>query len=65
VASEAGLLFDPADESSIAGAVESVLVSPDLAGNLRDRGLAHAAEFNWRRSAEGTLAVLRQAAQER
>jgi glycosyltransferase involved in cell wall biosynthesis len=65
VASEAGLLFDPAEPSSIARAIESVLVSPSLAGDLRDRGLARAAEFNWRRSAERTLEVLRQAALER
>ena len=64
VAGDAALLFHPEDESSIAAAIETVLTSPSRARELRERGLARAARFQWRRSAEQTLEVLRLAAQE-
>jgi alpha-1,3-rhamnosyl/mannosyltransferase len=64
VAGDAAVLFAPADVSSIAAAIESVLTSTSRARDLRERGLARAAGFHWRRSAEQTLEVLRLAAQE-
>ena len=65
VAGGAAQLFEPLDPLSIAAAIEAVLCSPERAGRLRLRGLARASEFNWKKTAERTIEVLRMAAQER
>jgi glycosyltransferase involved in cell wall biosynthesis len=53
------VLVDPLDPEAIAAGVESVLGDAARAAELRERGLARAAEFSWRRTAEETLAVYR------
>lgn len=62
LAGEAALLIDPGDEAAIAGALRQVLEDQDLAAELRQRGLAHAARFSWQQAAEKTLAVYEAAA---
>jgi glycosyltransferase involved in cell wall biosynthesis len=61
VAGEAALLFDPRDPGAIAAAVGSLLDDPGLAERLASAGRERAAGFTWRRAAEGTLAVYREA----
>jgi glycosyltransferase involved in cell wall biosynthesis len=61
VAGDAALLFDPQRPSEIATAVTSLLRDPELADDLASRGRARAAEFTWRRAAEGTLTTFERA----
>jgi glycosyltransferase involved in cell wall biosynthesis len=56
VAGDAALVFDPRRPSEIAGAVTRILSDDALALKLSERGRARAAEFTWKRAAEGTLA---------
>jgi glycosyltransferase involved in cell wall biosynthesis len=58
VVGDAGLLCDPCDPGAIALAVERVLGEPGLADELRTRGLARAASFDWAKTAAGFAAVL-------
>ncbi|MCB0881102.1 MAG: glycosyltransferase family 4 protein [Thermoleophilia bacterium] len=60
VVGDAGLLVDPDDEASIASAIESVLSSPALAADLRQRGLERAREFTWAHAAARTAEQYRQ-----
>jgi glycosyltransferase involved in cell wall biosynthesis len=62
VAGDAGLLFDPYQEDSIAAAVRSIITENDLRQRLADRGLARSKEFSWSKTAARTLEVLRSAA---
>ena len=55
VAGDAALLFDPRDESAIAGALRRLLDDYALHEQLRTRGLARVAEFTWERTARLTL----------
>lgn len=59
VVGEAGLLVNPDDVESIAGALTRVLTEGSLQARMRERGLVQAARFNWLRSAQETLAVYR------
>jgi glycosyltransferase involved in cell wall biosynthesis len=53
----------PEDDSAAwASALERILTSPAHAATLRERGLARAREFTWRRTAEATYAVYRECA---
>lgn len=52
VCGDAAAFCEPGDPGDIARAVTAVLDTPDLAARLRDRGLARAADTNWRRAAE-------------
>jgi glycosyltransferase involved in cell wall biosynthesis len=54
VAGEAALLVDPYDVEAIAEAMRRVLEEPELAAELRERGLKRAAEFTWERTARET-----------
>ncbi|HVR04534.1 MAG TPA: glycosyltransferase family 1 protein [Solirubrobacteraceae bacterium] len=56
VAGDAALLFDPRDERAIAQAIERLLGEPQLARELRARGVVRAREFTWARTARLTLA---------
>jgi glycosyltransferase involved in cell wall biosynthesis len=59
VANEAAVLVDPLDDDAIAaGLVEAI----DRADELRERGLKRAGEFDWRRVAQETVEVYREAA---
>jgi len=62
VAGDAALMFDPADLTALIAALRRVLADADLCAALIARGTARAQQFTWRRTAEITLAVLRDAA---
>jgi glycosyltransferase involved in cell wall biosynthesis len=51
-AGEAGLVFDPGDQASIAGAVRTLLGDEAVRLRLRDAGLERARKFSWQRTAE-------------
>jgi len=57
VVGEAGLLVNPDSDEEIAAALHRVLTDPDLASDMRQKGLTQAGKFSWRRAAEETLAV--------
>jgi glycosyltransferase involved in cell wall biosynthesis len=60
VVGDAAFLVDPDDSRAMGGAILSLMLQPDHAALLRDRGLARAREFSWQRTAEATLAVYEQ-----
>lgn len=60
-AGDAALLVDPTDVNALAAALARVLIEPGLAADLRARGFAQAARFNWERTAAETLSIYRQA----
>ncbi len=55
VGGDAALYFDPHDLSSIAGAITQAVTSPELLGDLAQRGYARAALYSWEKVARGTL----------
>jgi glycosyltransferase involved in cell wall biosynthesis len=57
IAGEAALTVDPEDVEAIADGLWRILTDGDLAGQLRQKGLARAAEFSWERAARETLQV--------
>jgi glycosyltransferase involved in cell wall biosynthesis len=59
VAGDAALLFDPRDETALATALARLLNEPELAGELRARGLQQAHQFTWEQTARLTLASYR------
>lgn len=60
VVGDGGLLVEPEPEA-LAEAMVDVLNSPERAADLRRRGLARAAQFSWRRTAELTRDAYRAA----
>lgn len=56
---DAGIVVDPTNTEEIAEQLRSVLSSPELQTQLRERGIERAATFTWERSANETLAVYR------
>ena len=62
VAGGAALLADPERPEAIAEAIRQVLEDDTLAGQLRARGSARAAEFTWERTARVTIAAYQYAA---
>jgi glycosyltransferase involved in cell wall biosynthesis len=54
---DGGLLVDPTDVGALAEAMQAVLSGEELRKSLRARGLAQAARFSWRRTADETVAV--------
>lgn len=59
VAGGAALLVDPHNPGSIAAALSRVMQDPDLAAELRQLGLARAAQLDWRAFAAANLALYR------
>jgi glycosyltransferase involved in cell wall biosynthesis len=57
VGGEAALYVDPHDPSDIAQKVLQAAEDSMLRGSLISKGIARAAEFTWRRTAQATLAV--------
>lgn len=57
VADGAAILVDPLSVDAIASGLRDVLTNQDLRDDLSKHGLARAAQFSWRRAAEGTHAV--------
>jgi len=62
---DAALAFDPTDEAAMADAIRRVLEDEALARDLVERGRRNVARFSWRRTAEKTLDVLKEAATRR
>jgi glycosyltransferase involved in cell wall biosynthesis len=62
VGGDAALFFPPHDADALAGAMESLLQSQSLAEQMRQRGLARAHQFTWRRTAEQTADIYREVA---
>jgi glycosyltransferase involved in cell wall biosynthesis len=58
---DSGLTFDPSSVEELAVAIDLLLEDDALRASLRAAGLARAARFTWRRSAEATAAVYRAA----
>jgi glycosyltransferase involved in cell wall biosynthesis len=61
VAGDAALLFDPRDESAIAGAITRLLRDAQLVGSLRERGRERVRQFTWERTARATIDSYRRA----
>lgn len=57
VGGDAALYFTPGNDSELAECLSSVLLSPALAQDLRERGFQRAAQFTWRKHALETIAV--------
>lgn len=53
----AGFLVPPDDARQMAGAILATLNQPEMAQELREKGLERAAEFSWTRTAIRTLGV--------
>lgn len=64
VVGDAGLLVRPGDPEALAEAMARVLGDPDVAADLRRRGLERAKRFTWEETAARTLAVYRAVAAE-
>ncbi|MEO5336391.1 MAG: glycosyltransferase family 4 protein [Magnetospirillum sp. WYHS-4] len=62
VAGEAALYFDPHDAAAMAEVLNRILGSESLRAELSAKSLAQAVRYSWDRTADATLAVLRQAA---
>jgi glycosyltransferase involved in cell wall biosynthesis len=57
IVGDGGILVDPVDVGELAEAMHAVLTGEGLRTGLRARGLAQAARFSWRRTADETVAV--------
>jgi glycosyltransferase involved in cell wall biosynthesis len=57
VLGDAALRLPSCDPESIAAAIRRMVEEPRLAATLRERGLRHAAEFTWERTAAETRAA--------
>lgn len=62
IGEDAALYVDPRDPAELAAKIRSIVQNPGLRRELSARGLARAAFFNWKRTAEDTLSGLTQAA---
>jgi glycosyltransferase involved in cell wall biosynthesis len=62
VIGDAALVVDPESVEGMARALGELAGSGELAGRMRERGLANAARFDWGRTAEQVEAVYRKAA---
>lgn len=60
VTGDAAYLVAPGDSRAMGGAILSLLMQPEHAATMRNRGLARARDFSWRATAEGTLAAYEQ-----
>lgn len=61
VAGDAAILVDPTDTEGLAGQITKALSDRKLAATLVERGLKQSARFTWRRAAEETTQVYREA----
>ena len=57
VGGDAALYFTPGSDSELAECLHSILMNPEVATDLRTRGIARAAQFTWRKHATETVAV--------
>ena len=61
VVADAGILIEPADVAGLAGAFESVLTAPGLAGRMREAGIARSRQFSWPESARALIRAYEEA----
>ena len=61
VTGDAAILIDPTDVDALAAALVRLLNDADLRAHLSAAGVRQAAQFSWRRCAEETVAVYREA----
>jgi len=61
LAGAAAFQVDPGDPRRLAAAVIALCVEEDLHAQMRERGLARAAQFTWEKTARETLAAYQQA----
>ena len=61
VVGDAGILVDATDPDDIADGIERVVLSDDVAADLRKRGLERARQFTWDRCAQLTVAAYHEA----
>ncbi len=59
VTGSAALLVDPEDEEALAAAMRRILKEPEIAQELREKGLKRASLFSWKKTAVQTLQVYR------
>jgi glycosyltransferase involved in cell wall biosynthesis len=57
VTGDAAFLVPPDDARHMAGSIIASLIQEDVAANLRQKGLARAAQFSWARTASETMQV--------
>jgi len=57
VVADCALMVDPTDEAAVTAALATLLAGGSEVAGRATRGIARAAEFTWRRTAEATLAV--------
>ncbi len=62
VVGDAGCLLPPDDPLAWAQAIAAIDARPGKANDMRERGIARAADFTWARTAEQTHAIYRQVA---
>jgi glycosyltransferase involved in cell wall biosynthesis len=62
IVGEAAIMVEPTDVKGLAQAMERVLTDPDLAQQLRGRGLERARLFSWERTTRETLKVYEEVA---
>ncbi len=60
IGGDAALYFDPENAAEIAASISSLLGDESLRGRLREAGRRRAADFDWAKTAEQTLAFYRQ-----
>lgn len=63
VVGDAALLVDPLDTAALAAGLARLIGDEALRAELRERGLARARQFTWRRTAEQTLEILEEVGQ--
>jgi glycosyltransferase involved in cell wall biosynthesis len=61
VAGDAALFIDPLDTTDLASALARILGDPDVRARMAKASLERAADFSWRKTADGTLKVYRAA----
>lgn len=59
VVGDAALTIDPADQSALTAAMAQVLADPQLAADLRQKGLRRAKQFTWEVSAQRLLDIIK------
>lgn len=65
VTGDAAYLVDTTDSKAMGGAILSLLMQPEHARQMANRGLARSREFSWRKTADGTLAAYERAIADR
>jgi len=60
ITGDAGLMVSPHDPQELANAIQRIITEPDLAHNLRQRGLQRVKLFTWEETARQTLTVYQQ-----